>query len=35
MIFNQLKYEDYDIDSDCDREELDFLYTDSDLEDFL
>ena len=41
MIFNQLKYEDYDSsdddsDSDCDsdREELDFSYTDSDLEDF-
>ena len=35
MIFNQIQYEDCDSDSDCDREELDFLYTDSDLEDFL
>ena len=37
MIFNQIKFNDYniDIDSDSDREELDFPYTESDFEDFF
>ena len=42
MIFNQIKYHDYndynsdsDSDSDSDREELDFPYTESDFEDFF
>ena len=40
MIFNQIKYKDYndynsDSDSDSDIEELDFPYTESDFEDFF
>ena len=39
MIFNQIKFNDYnsdsDSDSDSDREELDFPYTESDFEDFF
>ena len=38
MIFNQIKYHDYNYynsDSDSDREELDFPYTESDFEDFF
>ena len=38
MIFNQIKYHDYNdynSDSDSDREELDFPYTESDFEDFF
>ena len=38
MIFNQIKYRDYNdynSDSDSDREELDFPYTESDFEDFF
>ena len=34
LFFNQLKYEVFYSDDDSDREELDLLYTDSDLEDF-
>ena len=34
-IFNQLKFECCDSDSDCDREEFDFPYTESDLEYFF
>ena len=38
MIFNQIEYRDYNdynSDSDSDREELDFPYTESDFEDFF
>ena len=34
-FFNQLKFECCDSDSDCDREEFDFPYTESDLEYFF
>ena len=35
MIFNQIKFNYYNSDSDSDREEFDFPYTESDFEDFL